>query len=203
MKVNCPHCSTRAKKINFKYESSKIDFRTKEKIVIDDASFFECMNQECQNSWMSEAQSEYIEQEVSKRERARLNQEQIVHLRGLLPSRTKKAAAQFLGINEKAFTRWEKEGDLVLNDAYDLLLRLACRSQDNINFIKHLHEIKFAFNSSDYLHHKNAEVTPLEKVYDDSVSKRSEVAQGYAESQVVESSPLPAESNDYGYALAA
>lgn len=148
MKILCPICKGRTQ------EYREAPFRTGRKnpasgkeIVIKEAFSYCCMN--CKFEWLTKAQEEKIEKEIFKQIYKPIKSENIARLRNSLPISTKKALANFLCLNEKAFVHWEKEG-AAPNPAYDLLLRLVARSEDNFNFVKKLHEKGFEFDPEDY-----------------------------------------------------
>lgn len=147
MVIKCSYCNSKASKKNNLFVSKKTNPRTGKAIEVKDASFMECP--ECSHSWMTEEQEAYLESEIAKQSRYQMTPEQIAILREGLPFKTKRALADFLCLNSKAFSHWEK-GKSAPSDAYDLLLRLAARSQENLDFISSLHVKNFAFSIEDY-----------------------------------------------------
>lgn len=98
---------------------------------------------------MSAADSDALEDQLAKATWQTLDANQIVELREALGFKTKTQAAKFLGLNLKAFTKWE-QGYTAANFSTDLLLRLAAHSLENVKFIKDLHFKHFKYEPRDY-----------------------------------------------------
>lgn len=188
MKVICNYCDSPTRKETFVFRSSRVDPRTGQAIVIQDAPHFQCTNQQCGHAWMSEEHEDYIEAAVSKRARYRLTPEEIGVIRKGLPFHTKRELADFLGLNSKAFSKWEN-GYTEINDAYDLLLRLAARSNENLDFIKYLHEHSFQFKVEDYQALHSGHVPGSYKIHFRALTDRIVVTEPKFGGGYVQSSP--------------
>ncbi len=145
----CPVCSNTVIEIKIDYKSKKQDINTKEKIVVENVGVYRCENKECLHTWLPSKEEERIRSVIKKRTKHLITPKQIKMVREALPDMTKMEAANFFNMNSKAFIKWEK-GYTEPNAAYDLLLRLAAYSKDNVKFIKSLHEKNFAFEPEDY-----------------------------------------------------
>ena len=150
MKMNCPVCNSRAKLNQFVHVSSAMNPLTTSPIEVKDAARFDCLNPECNHSWMTDDQEAHLGACIAKYSRYRLTPKEVTVLREGLPFKTKKHLADFLCLNSKAFIKWER-GYTEMNDAYELLFRLAARSKDNLDFIYSLHQKHFSFDVEDYL----------------------------------------------------
>jgi DNA-binding transcriptional regulator YiaG len=145
----CPICNQRATPEYGDYKSKKRDKITNEFIVVKDVPTFNCTNQDCLHSWLPSDEERRIDREVYERSRFDLTPDEVRLIRECLPFSTKRKAADFLCLNEKAFTKWERDY-CNPNRANDLLLRLCAYSEDNLNFIKHLHKTSFRFVKEEY-----------------------------------------------------
>lgn len=196
MVIKCNYCNSKVNKKTYVFTSNKINPRTGRSIEVKDASYLECP--ECAHTWMTEEQEAYLESEVSKQSRHQMTPDQIRLLREGLPFKTKRAVADFLCFNGKAFSHWEN-GTSAPNDAYDLLLRLAARSQDNLDFISYLHSKSFAFNIEDYAVVKTSFVvaSQLGKIEESKLMETQ--PSGYFKTSVAKADkgPLPTAGNDY------
>ena len=146
---DCPLCGSDVKKIVDRYESEKKDVRTGEKIVVENVATYACRNSECKHKWLPLNEEKKIDDVIASRMRFDLSTEDIALIRQALGCSTKYEVAKFLELNEKAFTKWEREYSSP-NRAYDLLLRLSVFSKENVEFIKYLHEKNFKFDKNDY-----------------------------------------------------
>lgn len=144
----CDLCDGVAEPRLEEYRSTYLDKVGKE-IIVPEVAIFHCTNPECGHIWLPIDQEKKIDRYVENERRFYLEDVDIALIRDSLPFDTKKEAADFLCLNEKAFTKWEN-GYTEPNKAYDLLLRLAVFSKKNFNFIKHLHSTAFRFERTDY-----------------------------------------------------
>jgi DNA-binding transcriptional regulator YiaG len=145
----CPLCSSKSKNIQYVYKSSSLDVETNNPIIVDDAEYSQCTNANCNQTWISKTQEKYVDDIIAKRSFKALIPSEITLIRKCLPLKTKKAIADFMCLNEKAFVKWEN-GYSTPNRAYDLLLRLIAYSEENFKFIQTLHDKNFKFEASDY-----------------------------------------------------
>lgn len=145
----CPVCRSNAVSELQEYKSGKVDKDTHQEIVVGNIEIYKCCNEDCQHTWLPIDQERKIDRAVARESRFDLLPDQISLIRQSLPFDNKFEAADFLCLNEKAFTKWEL-GVSEPNRAYDLLLRLAVYSRDNLAFVRHLHEKNFRFDLSDY-----------------------------------------------------
>ena len=145
----CPMCDGKTKVDLQEFKSGKIDPRTNKEIVVKDIKAYSCEDSDCWFTWLPNDEEKRIEQTVATRSRFDLSKDDICRLRESLGFDTKFRASKFLCLNDKAFTKWEL-GYSEPNRAYDLLLRLAAFSKDNVNFIKKLHDKSFKFDPEDY-----------------------------------------------------
>ena len=148
MKIICPICKAPA--IEYRespFHTGRKNPATGREIVIEEAFSYCCS--ECNFEWLTKAQEERIERDIFKVIYTPISQDNISKLRNALPIKTKKGLANFLCLNEKAFVHWEN-GNGAPNPAYDLLLRLIARSEDNFKFVKELHQKGFKFDPKDY-----------------------------------------------------
>lgn len=145
----CPLCASKAIAKKQDYHSGRYDSSSGKEIVVRDVFTLHCQNEECAHSWLPIDQERIIDKEIAARTRFDLTPNQITTVRESLPFSSKFQTAEFLCLNEKAFTKWEL-GYSEPNRAYDLLMRMAVHSWDNFNFIQHLHRSNFAFDMRDY-----------------------------------------------------
>jgi len=145
----CPICGSSAKAQVQSYSTGKKDKYLSREIVAEGIEIFECINIDCQHRWLPLDQERKIDQLVARETRFDLLPKEISLIRESLPFSTKYQTAEFLCLNEKAFTKWEL-GYSGPNRAYDLLLRLAVFNRENFVFIQHLHKTNFQFNPNDY-----------------------------------------------------
>lgn len=146
--IKCPLCSSDVEQRAATYNSGETDLSGNE-IIVPDVKVNYCKNAECEHSWLPSAEEERIDLYVLQRSRKFLEPAHVGMIRESLGFATKTAAANFLTLNSKAFTKWEN-GYTEPNTANDLLMRLAVFSETNFNFIKDLHAKKFAFDPIDY-----------------------------------------------------
>lgn len=146
--IKCPLCNSDVEQRATTYNSGETDLLGYE-IIVPDVKVNYCKNAECEHSWLPSAEEERIDLYVLQRSRKFLEPDQVRLIRESLGFSTKTAAANFLTLNSKAFTKWEN-GYTEPNPANDLLMRLAVFSEANFNFIKDLHSKKFIFDSHDY-----------------------------------------------------
>lgn len=146
--IKCPLCNSEVEQRLSSYHSGESDLSDNE-IIVSDVKMNYCKNSECEHSWLPHSEEERIDLVVLQRSRNFLKPDQIAKIREALGFSTKTAASNFLTLNSKAFTKWE-QGYTEPNTANDLLMRLAAFSEANFNFIKDLHNKKFAFDSQDY-----------------------------------------------------
>lgn len=148
MKVLCPICKATAQEYKESpFRTGRRNPSTGKEIIIAEAYSYSCTK--CQFEWITKAQEEKIERDIFKEVYIPIAPNNITKLRNALPIKTKKGLANFLCLNEKAFVHWEN-GNGKPNPAYDLLLRLIARSEDNFKFVKELHEKGFKFDPKDY-----------------------------------------------------
>ena len=145
----CPICGSKAIAHQEKYETGKYDKLSMSEIIVHGIDVYKCSDTDCAHSWLPIDQERKIDQAIAKEGRFDLLPQEISMIRESLPFSTKFQTADFLCLNEKAFTKWEL-GYSGPNRAYDLLLRLSVFSRDNFAFIKHLHETNFQFDPKDY-----------------------------------------------------
>ena len=145
----CPICSGKFKAVWKNYPSGKLDRHTGEEIIVEKVGVYKCQSTGCGHSWLPLEEERRIDRKVATRSRFDLQTMEIRRIRESLPFNTKFEVAEFLGLNEKAFTKWEL-GYSEPNRAYDLLLRLSVFSKDTFEFIKHLHQNNFEFDPRDY-----------------------------------------------------
>ena len=145
----CPMCKGKTKIVMETYNSKKLDAKTGEKIVVKDIPIYVCEDKQCEHTWLPSDLENKIDREIAKRSRFDLSCDEIRLIRESLPFSTKLEVANFLSLNEKAFTKWEL-GHSEPNRAYDLLLRLCAFSQRNVDFIRVLHKKNFKFDPNDY-----------------------------------------------------
>lgn len=145
----CPICKGSASAEVETYHSSKKNWKTNEEIIVSDVEVYLCRNSECGHRWLPADQERKIDRTVSQAVRYDLQPDEVRLIRESLKFENKFETADFLCLNEKAFTKWEL-GYTAPNRAYDLLLRLSARSWDNYRFIQKLHDTNFTFAASDY-----------------------------------------------------
>lgn len=145
----CQFCGSKSLPEHKDYTSKKLDKITNEPIVVTGVANYKCTNEECLHTWLPLDEERRIDKEIYERSRYDLTSEEIKTIRECLPFSTKRKAAEFLCLNEKAFTKWEKDS-CSISRANDLLLRLCAHSQSNFDFIKHLHQSSFKFVKEDY-----------------------------------------------------
>ena len=145
----CPMCKGKTKIIMETYNSKKLDAKTGQKIVVKDVPIYVCEDKQCEHTWLPSDVEKEIDRKIAKRSRFDLSRDEIRLIRKSLPFSTKLEVANFLSLNEKAFTKWEL-GHSEPNRAYDLLLRLCAFSQRNVDFIRELHKKNFKFDPNDY-----------------------------------------------------
>lgn len=145
----CPLCGSIAKAQIQNYPTGKLDKHASHEIIVEDVEVFNCENSSCNHVWLPIDQERRIDQTVANETRFDLMPSEISLIRESLPFSTKFQTANFLCLNQKAFTKWEL-GYSGPNRAYDLLLRLSVFSRQNFAFIQHLHETNFQFNPDDY-----------------------------------------------------
>lgn len=146
---SCPICKSTANAEVTSYHSGKFHTDGVTEIVVDGVEVYQCSNEECNHRWLPIDQERKIDQTIAKLSRFDLQPLEVQMIRESLPFDNKFQTANFLCLNEKAFTKWEL-GYSEPNRAYDLLLRLSAHSRDNFNFVKHLHETNFKFDPQDY-----------------------------------------------------
>lgn len=146
--IKCPLCHSDVEQRSTTYNSGETDLLGHE-IVVPDVKVNYCKNSECEHSWLPSAEEERIDLYILQKSRKFLEPEHVKLIRESLGFSTKTAAANFLTLNSKAFTKWEN-GYTEPNPANDLLMRLAVFSEANFNFIKDLHAKKFVFDPLDY-----------------------------------------------------
>ncbi len=146
--VACDICNSKAELKQKDYQSGENDTHGVE-IIVPNVNLFYCTNSECNHTWLPTAEEDRIEKYILQKSRNYLKVDEIELLRKAMNFSTKTAAANFLTLNSKAFTKWENSYT-DLNSANDLLLRLAVFSDSNFNFIKELHNKKFQFDPNDY-----------------------------------------------------
>jgi DNA-binding transcriptional regulator YiaG len=140
-------CNSAIKVQTENYTSSKVD--TKGNPIVIPMKVNYCTNSTCSHSWIAHHEEVRVDKAIKSASRYRLGQKEIQSIRNALNFSTRSEAANFLSLNEKAFTKWEK-GYFPMNDAYDLLLRLSVHSRSNFEFIKQLQEKQFKFETEDY-----------------------------------------------------
>jgi len=145
----CVVCSTKVTPSYSDFRTGKLNVYTGKEIVVPHVAEYECTNSECKHSWLPADEEERIDLAIAQNSRFALSSHEIAQIRLSLGFSKKTKASQFLCLNEKAFTKWEKVRSEP-NWAYDLLLRLAVHSKSNYSFIKHLHETNFKYDPSDY-----------------------------------------------------
>lgn len=143
----CPMCSSAIKVQTEDFNSSKYDTSGNPIVIPIKVNY--CTNSNCEHTWISHHEEMRVDKAVKSAARYRLQQKEIEDIRKSLNFPTRAEAAQFLNLNEKAFTKWEK-GYFPLSDAYDLLLRLAVYSKSNYEFIHQLQTKQFEFEIEDY-----------------------------------------------------
>lgn len=131
------------------YSTGKFHRDSDKEILVPNVEVYKCKNEECGHTWLPIEQERKIDHAIQSFSRYDLQPHEINMIREGLPFSNKFQAANFLCVNEKAFTKWEL-GYSEPNRAYDLLLRLAVHSKENFSFIKHLHKTKFKFDPLDY-----------------------------------------------------
>lgn len=146
----CSHCSSKLKKHFEPFISHKIDAESGKKIIVKDAYYFKCTNNECNYTWVPAEEVTRIENYIFSHSWKKLTSFEIKAIRESLGFHTKSNASRFLGMNEKAFVKMEQGAYSEVNYSTDLLLRLAVFSKQNYNFIKDLHKKGFKFEKSDY-----------------------------------------------------
>lgn len=145
----CPICKNKSFAELRSYSTGYFDRSTGEEIVVPNVEIYQCSDEGCGHRWLPSDQERKIDKITAERSRYDLVSDEIRTIRESFPFDNKFQVANFLCLNEKAFTRWEL-GYSEPNRAYDLLLRLSAHSVDNFNFVKHLHETNFKFDASDY-----------------------------------------------------
>lgn len=144
----CAICNSQGNLHQESYDTGEKDFNGNN-IIIKDFKVFHCSKPSCGNEWVSQLELDRVEDEVTRCQRIPPTKEEINTIWQSLNFSTKSAAAKFLNLNSKAFTKWVN-GYSELSSAYDLLLRLAVHSKDNFNFIQYLHDKNFKFDKEDY-----------------------------------------------------
>lgn len=147
-KILCPFCESQVVQNTISFPAVETDLEGKE-IVVPDVKINQCTNSKCSHEWLPTSEEEKISAYITRHSRFYLDQEQVGAIREALGFATKTAAANFLTLNSKAFTKWEN-GYTNPNTSSDLLMRLAVFSEANFNFIKALQAKKFAFDPNDY-----------------------------------------------------
>lgn len=146
--LKCPICLGKAKVVTRNYKSGRFT-PTKKEIVVKGVRHEKCLNSKCKNVVLPSSEEDRIDHTISRLENHTLSSKDVKLIRKSLGVSHQVRSARFLCLSDKAFARWEKDASN-MNRAYDLLLRLAARSADNLNFIKSLHKKKFKFDHSDY-----------------------------------------------------
>lgn len=144
----CAICGTNGILKSEILETGLMDY-TQNPIIIENLKVNYCPNSECNNTWMAQAESDRIDEEIAKKQKIPLKKSEINTILQALDFPTKTSAANFLNLNSKAFTKWAN-GSSDLSASNDLLLRLAVYSKQNFDFIKHLHDTNFRFDGQDY-----------------------------------------------------
>ena len=145
--MKCISCnSKKIKTMISDFNTKATDFRG-DLIFVKSVESFKC--EVCEETWISPLELKRIQTTIEKNQNEVLSPELIKMIRESLPISSKQDLSAFLCLNEKAFVKWEK-GYTELNRAYDLLIRLIARSQDNFNFVQELHNKKFKFDPKDY-----------------------------------------------------
>jgi DNA-binding transcriptional regulator YiaG len=141
---NCTNC----KKPRMKLIKEKVpsDPSSKDSPLVE-ARYYKC--QACGESWMPANEIENLSAAKTKANWQTLSPAEIKEIREAFGFATKTKAAQFLGLNYKAFSKSENEYN-PLNYSTDLLLRLVAFSRANYNFVQQLHEKKFNYEPTDY-----------------------------------------------------
>src|SRR3989338_1445032 len=145
----CQACSSGFTEEVSDFETGVLDKDTDRQIIVPSVLTLTCSNKSCGYSFLPHDQEEKIDLIVARRTNHTLTPDEIALIRQSLPFRTKFDAAKFLGLNSKAFTKWEG-GYTELNQAYDILLRLVAFDRRNLQFLNELHAKKFRFDLNDY-----------------------------------------------------
>ncbi|MGR3221044.1 MAG: hypothetical protein ACUZ8H_14695 [Candidatus Anammoxibacter sp.] len=150
--MKCSVCQGVVKEICQDFKTPRIDKTTKKNIVVKNVKTYECLNKECQHSWLPSRGEERIYSVIRSRARYSLTSEEVKMIREtLLPDMTKMEAADLFNLNASTFIKLENSAKCTAtNTAFDLLLRLIAYKKDNLEFIKKLHKKNFAFDLRDY-----------------------------------------------------
>jgi hypothetical protein len=147
-KSKCPQCGSKTKSFKQKYKSTKTYAGTNRPIILD-AHYIKCNSKKCGFAWLPADEAENIEGQISRLSWNTLDSEQWALIRDCLGFKTKTKASRFLGLNDKAFSKYER-GYSDPNLSIDLLVRLVIHSHENFRFIKNLHKKDFKFDPKDY-----------------------------------------------------
>lgn len=151
--LKCPICASKANRSSVDYPTGVRSAKLGHEIVVPGVSFFKCSDAECAFEWMPGREDDRIRSYISKYSVEVATPPMIARLREIIGkaigAHTKTSVAEFLLLNAKAFSRWETGKDEI-SPAYDLLLRLAAHSKENVEFIQNLHSKGFAFEENDY-----------------------------------------------------
>lgn len=66
--TKCPVCGGNVKIISQEYKSNKVDIKTGESIIVPDVKIYECLNSECQHTWLPHEEEKRIDNVIKNRE---------------------------------------------------------------------------------------------------------------------------------------
>ena len=150
----CGFCGKSLKKRVEDFKTSVLNAKTNKEIIVKKVEDYICSDKTCDYSILPISEDKRINRQVEKERRHYLKGDEITLLRKKIAERldfsSKYQVADFLCLNEKAFTRWESTDYESIKKSTELLIRLAAHSKENLDFIQKLHKTNFEFKSEHY-----------------------------------------------------